>query len=76
MWKLWKTSESELESRVRVLEANDKAQTLEIDKLFTYVRSNLGRRDRLKALEQAGDSEQQAFNKDLFARKAFGQNHG
>jgi hypothetical protein len=53
MWKLWKTHRSEtadLELRVRALEAGMKAQDLEIDSLHTYVKSQLGRVDRKKAL--------------------------
>lgn len=53
MWKLWKTtpvSTEEIEIRVRALEAEVKAQNLEIDKLYNYVRSSAGRIDRKKAL--------------------------
>ncbi len=47
MWKLWK---SPLETRVRLLEAQAKAQDLEIEKLYSFVRSQAGRVDRKKAL--------------------------
>lgn len=64
MWKLWKKTTfapEEIEIRVRALEAEVKAQNLEIDKLYNYVRSSAGRIDKKKALmERANGVESTA----------------
>ena len=81
MWKLWKTrafATEEIEIRLRALEAEVKAQNLEIDKLYNYVRSSAGRIDRKKALmdNAAGvDSQAPLLSEDRILQMARGR-HG
>lgn len=57
MWKLWKTRQDPaVEERLRMIEAEVKALNLEQDKLFTYVRSQMGRFDKKTALNKEADS--------------------